>query len=115
MTTVLTSTLGFPRMGPNRELKFALEKFWKGACTEQELLAVANQIEEQAWKLQQEAGINRISVGDHYLYDMVLTWTESFGLCPKRFQHLDAGLTRFFAMARGIDGAEALSKFTSKL
>ena len=56
-------------------------------------------------------GIHRITVGDHYLYDMVLFWSESLGLCPKRFLCLEPGLERMFAMARGVDGSEALSKF----
>lgn len=114
MTLIQTSTLGYPRIGPNRELKFALEKFWKGAISEQELLQVAQDIELESWKLQQEMGIQHITVGDHYLYDMVLFWSESLGLCPKRFQGLAPGLPRMFAMARGVDGAEALSKYPKR-
>lgn len=100
-------------MGPNRELKFALEKYWKGTIDASELLKVANRVEESAWKLQQDAGIEHITVGDHYLYDMVLTWCECLGFCAKRFQSLEPGLKRMFAMARGVDGAEALSKWTT--
>eukprot|EP00980_Cylindrotheca_fusiformis_P011977 scaffold2830_cov131-Cylindrotheca_fusiformis.AAC.98 len=110
---ISSSTLGFPRMGPNRELKFALEKLWKGHLSEQELLNVAHSVEQSGWKLQQDGGVDHITVGDHYLYDMVLTWSEMFALCPKRFQHLHSGLSRMFAMARGVDGAEALSKCTT--
>jgi 5-methyltetrahydropteroyltriglutamate--homocysteine methyltransferase len=106
-----TSTLGFPRIGPNRELKFALEKHWKGSLDENGLVSVANSVEQQAWALQKEAGIDRITVGDHFLYDFVLATTEQLGMVPKRFQHLPAGLERLFAMARGIDGAPALSKY----
>ncbi|GKY96816.1 hypothetical protein MPSEU_000640800 [Mayamaea pseudoterrestris] len=109
MTLVRTSTLGYPRMGPNRELKFALEKFWKGQTQADDLLKVAQEIEHAAWKLQKDAGIDLITVGDHYLYDMVLAWSESLGLSPKRFEGLAPGLQRLFAMARGVDGAEALS------
>lgn len=108
---VSTSTLGFPRMGPNRELKFALEKFWKGDISEEELMRVAESIEDQAWKLQVDAGIDRISVGDHYLYDAVLAWADWLGLIPKRFAAVPRGLTRMFAMARGIQNAPALSKY----
>ena len=105
--TISTGTLGFPRMGSKRELKFALEKYWKGAISEQELLLRANAVEEKAWKLQSE--IDHVTVGDHYLYDSVLSWTEFLGLFPKRFENCKAGLPRMFAMARGIDGAPALS------
>ena len=105
-----TATLGFPRMGPNRELKFALEKHWKGLLTEAELLTIAAGVEQQGWKLQTDAGIDRITVGDYSLYDFVLTWTELLGMVPQRFQSMKPGLARMFAMARGVDGATALSK-----
>lgn len=110
MKVVATSTLGFPRMGPKRELKFALEKFWKGTLDEAGLLAVAQGVEASGWKLQSKAGIHKITVGDYFLYDFVLATTELLGIVPKRFKHMDAGLDRLFAMARGIDGAPALSK-----
>ena len=108
MTNVTTTgTLGFPRIGPKREQKFALEKYWKGAISEQELLTVANTIEEKAWALQSK--IDHVTVGDQFLYDSVLAWTEFLGLFPKRFENCKAGLPRMFALARGIDGAPALS------
>lgn len=97
-------------MGPNRELKFALEKYWKGILSESELLTTARKIEENGWQLQKDASIDYVTVGDHYLYDMVLSSCENLGFCPKRFKHLEPGLKRMFAMARGVDGAEALSK-----
>lgn len=110
MKIINTSTLGFPRMGPNRELKFALENYWKGKSSEQDLMQVAQAVEEAAWTLQKDAGISKVTVGDQYLYDFVLMMTESLGIVPKRFSHLQPGLNRLFAMARGIDGAPALSK-----
>ena len=110
MKVANTCTLGFPRMGPNRELKFALEKYWKGKSDGATLLATAREVERSGWDLQKKASIDLITVGDHYLYDMVLTWSENLGICPKRFQHLQPGLDRMFAMARGVDGAEALSE-----
>lgn len=112
---VSTATLGFPRMGPNRELKFALEKYWKsaGSPSDQEaLFQVAQRVEEQAWKLQADAGIDRITVGDQYLYDGVLSWVSALGVTPARYLELPRGLPRMFGMARGVDGATALSEFT---
>jgi 5-methyltetrahydropteroyltriglutamate--homocysteine methyltransferase len=105
-----TATLGFPRMGPNRELKFALEKHWNCALSEADLLTVARSVEEEGWALQQATGIDRIAVGDFALYDAVLMWTEMLGMVPAHFAHLPRGTARLFAMARGIDGAPALSK-----
>lgn len=97
-------------MGPNRELKFALEKHWKGQLDEAGLFAVAHDVEKQAWNVQQSKKIDRIAVGDHYLYDGVLAWTEYLGILPQRFRGMPAGTPRLFAMARGVDGAVALSE-----
>lgn len=111
MVVYSTSTLGFGRMGPNRELKFALEKYWRKEINAENLLVVAHEVEELAWKLQVEAGIDRITVGDFCLYDNVATWAESLGIVPARFGKLSQGMDRMFSMCRGIDGAEALSKW----
>ena len=110
-TSVTTAALGFPRMGPKRELKFALEKYWKGNLSAEELLEKARFLEEASWKLQREAGIERITVGDYCLYDNVVTWIERLGLVPERFGTMDPGMDRMFAMARGVEGATALSKY----
>jgi hypothetical protein len=105
---ISTATLGFARMGPRRELKFALEKHWKGALTLEGLLDVSHKVEEMAWNL--HAGIDQVAVGNQYLYDGILTWTEWLGIVPSRFGGMKPGVDRMFAMARGVDGAPALSK-----
>jgi 5-methyltetrahydropteroyltriglutamate--homocysteine methyltransferase len=105
-----TATLGFPRMGPNRELKFALEQHWKGLTSQDELLGVAHTVEALGWGLQKDAGMNRIPVGDFALYDAVVHWTEMLGMVPSRFANMSPGLARMFAMSRGVDGSTALSK-----
>lgn len=97
-------------MGPNRELKFALEKYWKGDIDAAVLLSTANQVEELAWDMQNDAGIDKITVGDFCLYDNVLQWSEWLGIIPSRFTGMKPGVERMFAMARGVDGAPALSK-----
>ena len=112
---ISTSTLGFPRIGPKRELKFALEKHWQSPDsakedTLKELLSVAQTIEEDSWTIQRNSGINRITVGDYYLYDGILQWTEMIGIIPERFLAQPAGYPRMFAMARGKNDAPALSK-----
>ncbi len=71
MVKYSTAALGFARIGPNRELKFALEKYWKKTISAEDLLTIAHDVEEQAWKLQCNAGIDRITVGDYALYDNV--------------------------------------------
>ena len=113
--SVSTGSLGFPRMGPNRELKFALETYWKTKDNQKDALrllqTVAHHVETAAWQLQLKAGLDHITVGDHYLYDGVLTWTNLLGICPRRFQSMEPGIDRMFAMARGVDGAEALGTY----
>lgn len=69
-----SGALGFPRMGPNREMKFALEKHWRGAIDEKAMLAAARSVEDQAWAVQMEAGVGQIAAGDHCLYDNMLAW-----------------------------------------
>lgn len=111
-----TATLGFPRMGPNRQLKFALEKHWKrGGISQDELLEIAHGIECEAWNLQKAHGVDRITVGDHYLYDGVLQWSDALGILPARFRNVPRnGTERMFSMARGAFGITALSKLASR-
>ena len=111
-TSVTTAALGFPRMGPKRELKFALEKYWKNSIDHTELIRVAQNIEEILCQLQNDAGIDRISVGDFALYDNVVQWVERLEIVPERFSKMDSGMDRMFAMYRGVEGATALIKYT---
>eukprot|EP00884_Botryococcus_braunii_P016286 jgi/Botrbrau1/3340/Bobra.0048s0035.1 len=106
-----TSTIGFPRIGPNREMKKALELYWKGGSALSSLLFVADQVDKAAWKLQADAGIGLVGL-DGTLYDQVLDWTFYLGLAPPRFKKLQA-FDKYFAMARGTPAAVALdmSKF----
>lgn len=108
-SSVSTAALGFPRMGPKRELKFALEKYWKGKINRDEMINVARSVEESSWKIQKDAGIDRITVGDYVLYDLVAQWVEWLGIIPERFSKMERGMDRMFAMCRGVDGATALS------
>jgi 5-methyltetrahydropteroyltriglutamate--homocysteine methyltransferase len=66
-------SLGLPRIGARRELKFALEAFWKGTLTEQGLEASAKALRAENRKRQSDAGLDWITVGDFALYDQVLT------------------------------------------
>src|SRR5687767_4349319 len=105
----LTHNLGFPRIGPNRELKKALESFWSGKMGDTELLRAARQIREQNWHAQVEAGVDLIPSNDFSLYDHVLDTCELVGAIPERF-HWKEGklpLSSYFAMARGSSGDSA--------
>jgi len=95
--------LGFPRMGVNRELKWALEKFWKEDCTESELVSVAENLKKRHWKIQALAGMDLISVGDFSFYDHVLDTIAMLGAVPERFQWdgKPVDFKTYFRMARG--------------
>ncbi len=105
--TFLTATLGYPRIGKNRELKKALEAFWSQKADEASLQQTLQEVMLTNWHNQKDAGIDHIGVGDTSLYDLVLDWTVRLGLIPQRFQHLK-GLDQYFAMARGQNSIPAL-------
>ncbi|WP_300859656.1 5-methyltetrahydropteroyltriglutamate--homocysteine S-methyltransferase [uncultured Helicobacter sp.] len=94
----MSSILGFPRIGKNRELKKALESFWGGKCSQQELDSVAKTLRAKHWGLQK--GLDYVCVNDFSFYDNVLDLAYALGCKPARFKHL-SGLEGYFAMARG--------------
>jgi 5-methyltetrahydropteroyltriglutamate--homocysteine methyltransferase len=108
MQTRSSQTVGYPRIGSERELKKALESYWARKSPAAELRSVYSQVQQEALEAQAAAGIDRIGVGDATLYDHVLDWTFRFGLVPERFRRFQ-GLDRYFAMARGKDGIPPLS------
>ena len=95
-----TANLGFPRMGRQRELKFALEAFWTGKRTDQDLLEVASNLRAEHWKLQKTMGLDFIPSNDFSLYDQVLDALVLVGATPERFGSGPVTLDRYFAMAR---------------
>ncbi|MBU6338773.1 MAG: 5-methyltetrahydropteroyltriglutamate--homocysteine S-methyltransferase [Rickettsiales bacterium] len=103
MTMLKTATLGFPRIGANRELKKAIESYWKGAISIDELKKVASEIKTKNWQSQKAAGIHFIPSNDFSFYDQILDSIALFGAVPDRFKfeggNVDTDL--FFAMARG--------------
>ncbi len=98
----ITHTLGFARIGARRELKFALEAYWHGDSTREELLQVGAQIRRHNWTLQQNAGQPRVTVNDFSLYDQVLDHSHLLGVIPSRFQDESSdAFDTCFRMARG--------------
>ena len=100
---VLAANLGFPRVGVHRELKFALESFWKKASTEQDLLTVAKDLRKRHWTLQRDRGMDIIPSNDFSLYDHMLDMSCLLGAVPERYG-FKGGLVNhdtYFAMARG--------------
>lgn len=100
-----TSVIGYPRIGENRELKFASEKFFGGLIDEAELTLTAKEIRKKNLTLQKEAGIDFISSNDFSFYDNVLDAAVLFNIVPKRYKELGLPeLETYFAMARGYQG-----------
>jgi len=100
----LSHSLGFPRIGRDRELKKALEAHWKGELDESGLQAVGSQLRASHWQSQKEAGIDLLPVGDFAWYDQVLTHSLTFGVIPERFRPNSGKptLDTLFGMARGV-------------
>ncbi len=97
-----TSVIGFPRVGANRELKFASEKYFAGKITAEELQATARELRKNAWLLQKNAGIDFINSNDFSFYDNMLDTSFMLGVIPQRYKALCLSkLDTFFAMARG--------------
>jgi 5-methyltetrahydropteroyltriglutamate--homocysteine methyltransferase len=105
MKPIQTHIPGFPRIGAARELKQALESYWRGASTAAELEAVGAQLRARHWALQRDAGLDFVTVGDFAFYDHVANHIQLFGCEPARFDAGQTPLERYFAMARGGDGA----------
>ncbi len=95
--------LGFPRIGHKRELKFALEAYWRGDSDRATLETVGQTLRQRHWQLQADAGVELIPVGDFSFYDQVLDLSAMLGVVPARFgwQGGDVDLDTYFRMARG--------------
>ena len=106
---VNTHVLGFPRIGAQRELKFALEACWKAAGSEakaeqtQALLDTGKRLRQRHWQMQRDAGLSWVTVGDFAWYDNMLSLCATLGALPARFGFDPAqlSLAQYFELARG--------------
>ncbi len=116
-----TTTLGYPRIGRDRELKRACESYWKGALSEEQLGATAAALRQAHWEAQRAAAVALIPVNDFSLYDHVLDAVALVGAVPPRY-HWDGrdgatvDLDTYFAMARGAqrDGLDVTAMEMTK-
>ncbi|KAL9663386.1 hypothetical protein QQ045_018772 [Rhodiola kirilowii] len=102
--------VGYPRMGPKRELKFALESFWDGKSSADDLQKVAADLRSSLWKQMQAAGIKFIPSNTFSFYDQVLDTTAMLGAVPARYNWNggEIGFDTFFSMARGNASVPAM-------
>ena len=108
---ILTSNLGYPRIGKGRELKKALEGYWQDKISEDELKETALNLQVENWGYQREIGIDLIPVNDFSLYDHMLDMATMFGFIPKRFKYKEKApvpLSLYFTLARGREGIAPL-------
>ncbi|MFT7404132.1 5-methyltetrahydropteroyltriglutamate--homocysteine S-methyltransferase [Zhongshania sp.] len=96
----LIHNLGFPRIGAKRELKFALESYWRGQSAQAELITLAAELRQQHW--QHQNFLDLVPVGDFSLYDQVLDMSFTLGNLPERVQGFAGDtLDNYFRLARG--------------
>ncbi|GEM29926.1 5-methyltetrahydropteroyltriglutamate--homocysteine methyltransferase [Nocardia neocaledoniensis NBRC 108232] len=99
-----SSVLGYPRIGPHRELKRALESYWRGSLEREELLAVGRDIQERQFSELAATGLTQVPGNTFSFYDHILDNALLFGAIPSRFAEYQAGmdpLDFYFLMARG--------------
>ena len=103
---VTVASLGFPRIGPHRELKTALERYWSGRSDRATLLAAAADLRAKTWTRQSRLGVDHIPSNDFSLYDHVLDTSAMVGAIPAAYGWSGGpvDLDTYFAMARGAQG-----------
>ncbi|CAM6023948.1 unnamed protein product [Sphagnum balticum] len=95
--------VGYPCMGPKRELKFALESFWEGKSSDADLEALAKDLRASIWKQMADAGITLIPSNIFSYYDQVLDTTALVGAVPPLYGWTGGGigLDVYFSMVHG--------------
>ena len=97
---VSTHNLGFPRIGTKRELKFALESYWRGQSAREELESLGKELRQLHWH--QQSDLDLVPVGDFSFYDQVLDMSFTLGNLPERVQGFHGEqLDNYFRVARG--------------
>jgi 5-methyltetrahydropteroyltriglutamate--homocysteine methyltransferase len=106
---VQTVVLGFPRIGADRELKRALERYWSGGSSVEDLDQVARGVRHGHLDMALQAGIDVIPSNDFSLYDHMLDTAVMVGAVPERFAGVGgSGRESYFAMARGTASVRPL-------
>lgn len=103
---IKTTASGYPKIGPNRELKKIVESYWAGEITKEELFKKTEEIQIQRLKTLRDAELDYIPSNDFSLYDFILDISTMLGAIPKRFGN-ELNIDTYFAMARGSKDAVA--------
>jgi 5-methyltetrahydropteroyltriglutamate--homocysteine methyltransferase len=102
---IRTHNLGFPRIGSHRQLKFALESYWRGSINENDLQQLGQTLRQANWQLQGD--LDYLPVGDFSFYDHVLDTSALVGNLPSRSDANASSLDRYFQVARGQSHASS--------
>ena len=103
---VTTHNLGYPRIGAKRELKFALEDYWKGQSSLAQLEGQGTELRQHHW--QDQSALNLAPVGDFSFYDQVLDLSFTLGNLPERVRELSGeALDNYFRVARGRSASDS--------
>ncbi len=102
---IKTHNLGFPRIGSHRQLKFALESYWRGSINETDLQQLGQTLRQAHWQLQDD--LDYLPVGDFSFYDHVLDTSALVGNLPSRSDSAASALDRYFQVARGQSHASS--------
>ena len=100
---VTTHNLGFPRIGGQRELKFALERFWRDETSVEDLEQTGKTLRLRHWTLQ--ADLDLVPVGDFSFYDHVLDTSQLLDNLPSRVDKNADAMTQYFQASRGQAGS----------
>ncbi|MEO3828234.1 5-methyltetrahydropteroyltriglutamate--homocysteine S-methyltransferase [Actinomadura sp. B10D3] len=102
-----TTILGYPRIGPNRELKVATENHWAGRIDAGALTETGARLRADVWTRLRDAGLGSVPSNTFSFYDHVLDTSVWVDAIPDRYRHL-TGFDRYFAMARGVQDVPPL-------
>ena len=104
---IKTTAFGYPKIGPDREMKKAVESYWKGNITRDQMLKTVEEINLKRLQKVINADLDLIPSNDFSLYDFVLDISTMIDAVPERFRGIQDSLDRYFAMARGTENAVA--------
>ncbi|MDN5919528.1 MAG: 5-methyltetrahydropteroyltriglutamate--homocysteine S-methyltransferase [Pseudonocardia sp.] len=105
-----STVIGYPRIGPDRELKRATERYWSGILDRDALRETAAGLRRDTWNGLRDAGLGSVPSNTFSYYDQMLDTALSVGAIPERFARIaeqEDPLDLLFAMARGREGIPA--------
>jgi 5-methyltetrahydropteroyltriglutamate--homocysteine methyltransferase len=104
---VKTTVFGYPKIGPQRELKKVLESYWNGKTSQEELIKTSENLIINNAKTIAKYGIDIIPSNEFSFYDFILDLSVMFNVIPERFRKIENSLEKYFAIARGTADAPA--------